>query len=440
MLAIASSLFLLPSCLGDDDKVTSPVCTITAFSVEDIKSDYTTKIDGRDTTYTRTISGSTLYFNIDQINGLIYSVDSLPKWANIKAVVPTVTYTGTLYVRQGGEKNNYVYFSNGKDSIDFTGEVDFLVLAPDGEHTKHYSAKINQTELDHDSLYWTKTSGNLSLNGIHRTLAMANTLYVFAPADGSTTLSTAAASGTKLTWTTPQTLSEDIDYKSVTIFNDMFFGLNSDNGVYTSSDGLQWTSSGTTMERLLASDSHRLYAFDGTSIQTTTDGKTWEVQNASDLSLLPQMPVSYAAYPTKTNSQLENVVMMGSNSNSDYSVAWYKISSSDTNSDQNWNYINIGDDNQYGMPPLENVQMVRYNGQLMATGGKSSSGTPKAYSYLYVSDDNGVTWHIPTSGISMEESLIGTSNPITMTVCGGCIWLIQGGGQVWRGIMSNSIN
>ena len=440
ILALFATLTLLPSCLKDDEVATSPVCTITSFTVGDIQSSYTTKINGNDTTYTRTIAGSTLLFNIDQVNGVIYSVDSLPKWANIKAVVPTVTYTGTLLVRQGGATNDYVYFSNGKDSIDFTGDVDFMVVAPDGEHTKHYSARIGQTELDHDSLYWTKVSGNLSLNGSHRTLSKDGRLYVFAQSESGTTLATSTANGTKLTWTSPQPLDADINYKSVTLFNDSFFGIASDNKVYTSDDGLQWTATTSMMERLLATDSRRLYAFDGTSLQATADGINWEQQPAENLTMLPEMPVSSVAYKTKTNSQLENFVMMGTNPNANYSVAWYKISSVDNYSDQSWNYIAIGDDNQYGMPPLENVQMVRYNGKLIAIGGKATTGSLKAYSYIYASDDNGVTWHIPTSGMSMEESLIGTTQPVTMTVCDGCIWLVQVGGQVWRGIMSNSVN
>ena len=74
---------LATSCLKEEETVSSPECAITAFTVGDIKTAMTIQTaDGSDSTVTRVLSGSSIHFNIDQLNGTIYSVDSLPRWVN----------------------------------------------------------------------------------------------------------------------------------------------------------------------------------------------------------------------------------------------------------------------------------------------------------------------------------------------------------------------
>ena len=431
----------LNSCLSDDDNEveSTPVCMIASFSVGDITSPYTTKtVTGKDTIYNRTISGSTILFNIDQVKGEIYNVDSLPNWVKISRLVPSVTYSGILLCRQGGESASYELFSNGKDSIDFTKEVDFLVYASDSKTSKHYKARINQSKLNADSLYWTETNSNLEVGDIHRTLSKGNNIYVFA--DNGSTTSVTYTDGTKemINWSSAKTLNENIDYKSVVVKGERFYGLDASGYVYESEDGVDWTKTGdTTLERLFAADRNLLYGFNGSSMMVSSDGKTWTSESVSNIEMLPEMPVSYACYNTKTNAELQNVVMMGLNPSCKYAVTWFKISSLSPDSDQGWNYINITDDNPYAMPKLENIQMVRYNGMLIAFGGKSADGKKMAYESIYVSEDNGVTWHVPEEKMGMMNEWKDTDKALSMTVCGKYIWVIQSGGKVWRGEISN---
>lgn len=431
---------LLTSCLGDDNETkTTPTCMIAGFSVTDITSPYSTKTAaGKDTTYNRTISGSTILFNINQLNGKIQSVDSLPNWVNISKVVPNITYSGIAYVRVGGETAEYRYFRNGNDSIDFTKQVDFRITSTDGKYNRYYSVKMLKSILDADSLYWSNIKSNLTLNGNHRTLSLNDKIYVFADNAGNTTLTTTIAKNKELNWTTPANLSTAINYKSVTLFNGSFYGLDSDGLVYNSNDGINWTkTSETTIERLLGADPFRLYAYDGSSLLSTTDGAEWDVETAANLDMMPQMPVSSTYYATKTNATLYNVVMMGNNTLATYTPVWFKISSSEE-ANQKWNYINISDDNGYPMPLLNDVKMVRFKDMLIAIGGKSMDGTIAAYSKLYVSHDNGITWHVPEKDMAMVEEWKGTTLPITMVECNDCLWVIQSGGKIWLGEMSTN--
>lgn len=440
-MAIVATTSLMSSCLSDDDNTeTSPVCMIASFSVGDFTSTYTTKTAaGKDTTFNRTISGSSILFNIDQVNGVIYNVDSLPNWARISSLVPTVTAMGVVLCRQGGEGAEYKFLNNGKDSIDFTKDVDFMVYSLDGNTSKHYKAHIYQSELNADSLYWTPMDQNLSLDGPHRTVAKGDNIYVFAENDGNPTVASSLGTQKIPSWNEPQNMDTKINCQSIIVKDDSFYALDYDGYVYFSTDGVTWTKQSTIqLERLLAADRQLIYGFDGTSMVSSGDGAAWNEEEAANLSFLPMMPASYSCYNTKTNAELQNVVMIGASTAADNAVTWFKISSSSEDSDQNWNYINITSDNPYAMPKLANIQMVRYNSMLIAFGGKSSDGKTEAYKNIYVSHDNGITWHVPEEKMSLPSDWNSTSNIVTMTVCGKYIWAVESNGRTWRGEISNN--
>ena len=432
--------FITTSCLDDDDNTqNNPTCMIAGFTLKDIVAAYSTKTRaGKDTTYNRIISGNSILFNIDQIKGEINSIDSLPNWLKVNKVVPNITYSGTLYCRQGDESGDFIYFRSGTDSIDITKDVTFMVVSNDGKYKRNYKVKLYKSVLETDSLYWSQVSGNnLKLKGEHRSLTRGTEIFVFADNNGNPTVTVSSAHSAQLDWSTPQTLSEKINYKSVTLFGTKFYALDAEGYVYYSSDAVNWTKlSDKKMERLLAADKQRIFAYDGSAMLSSTDGTNWDEETADDLDRLPLMPVSYACYTTKTNTNLDNVVMMGNNTAADYAVAWYKISSTNTAANQNWNYINVTDENKYGMPQLENVQMVKYKDMLIAIGGVSADATLDAYSDIYVSEDNGISWHVPEAKMAMVKAWKASPLPMTMVACGEYIWVIQSGGKVWRGIIS----
>ena len=105
----------LVSCLKDDDTTSDvPTCAITSFSIGDLTSYVTVKkSNGSDTVYTRTIGGSNIYFNIDQVNNRIFTVDSIAPWANLKRVLTTATSTGTIYFKQATD-SLYYRLTSGK--------------------------------------------------------------------------------------------------------------------------------------------------------------------------------------------------------------------------------------------------------------------------------------------------------------------------------------
>lgn len=434
-MPLMAILLLMFSCIksDDDETVGNPSCVITSFSVGDIKSDYSSKtINGKDTTYSRTVSGKNIHFNIDQVNGTITTVDSVAYWVNLTRVVPTINGVGTAYYRKKGASGDFVYLRSGNDSIDFSSGIELKVISSDGNYSRTYDVNILKSQYETEALNWEKISANNSIQGNIRTVANNGKLFVFAEKDGKTTVTTGTPRNNDVEWDTSLDTSMAIDYRSVTVFNGLFYALDENQQLCVSEDAAEWTPTAfKTIDRLLAADKTRLYAFDGFAVVSTVDGLNWEELIVSDITALPQMPVSFEAYTLSTNSTLQNVVMTGCNTAGTSTPVWFKLSSESPESDQRWTYINISDDNPYALPLFDYVQMVRYDGVLIAAGKGQGAGN---YSHLYVSPDNGITWHVDDTTYGIVSDINGSDLNITMTVCGDFIYLIQSGGNVWRGV------
>lgn len=431
------------ACSLDDDNgtTTSPQCVIASFSVGDISTAYKDKTAaGNDTTYTRVIESEDIYFNIDQLNNRISSVDSLPSWVDITRVVPTVSYYGYIYCCQG-EDTAFYSFHSGSDSIDFSQPVRFLVRSTDGTDARIYTAEIFKADQDADSLYWTALGADaMPALGNHRLIDSDGQLYAYADnASGSTVSIGTIATGGALSWTTPALTTGEAAPQSQTVckFQDQFCALSADGRLLLSSDGLAWESASTkygaedrAFSRLLCADGIRLYATAGdTALLATTDLINWDETGATDLQYLPEAPVQSATYSTNTNTALSNVVMMGlSDQVTDHAATWYKVSAEDDEVDQDWAYIRITADNSYAMPALDGLRMTRYANKLYAIGNP--------YTHFYRSDDNGITWHKQTAGALPPTDLQGdTTAQACLVASGGYLWLTTGDGRVWRGLM-----
>lgn len=433
LLVVATGVSIV-SCLDDETIATSPQCVIASFAVDDISTSITTKkSDGEDTTYTRVIDGDEVYFNIDQVNNRITSVDSLASWADLSRVVPTVSYAGYIYCQQHDD-SLYYSFTSGTDSVDFTQPVRFMLISTDGHDSRIYTAQIFQSQQDADSLYWTQlTDTQLPTMGEHRILAFGGKLFAFCETnEGCAVCIGTPTSGNSITWSDLTAIAETTMPMSQTVctFQDSFFALDATGHLLRSTNGFTWSQVGeSTYSRLLCSDSNWLYATNDTALIASNDLETWQVAGDTELDLLPNPPVQSTTYTTNTNPDLDHVVMIGqSTQDTENAVTWYKISSSDPELNQTWAYIRITDDNGYAMPSLDGLRMVRYADALYAFGSP--------YDTFYRSRDNGVTWHPLSSNALPPTSLRGDiTTTSSMAVLNECLWITTGDGRMWRGSM-----
>lgn len=447
ILATFVVAMFMVSCIDDSETSGSPQCAITAFTVADIPCYRTVKTsNGTDSVLKVSMSGSGIYFNIDQVNNRIYNVDSLPYWVDLSKIVPTVTCLGNVYV--SGNDEPFHAFNNGTDTIDFTKNIRFMVVAYDGYSTKTYKADINLASHDADSLYWTANANAAPLQGKHRSVAYNNRLYVFAEGNGSPFVISSDANSNNLIWSNPQALTGaagTIDYASVITYRDHFYALDENGVIYKSSaesNASVWEkASDKHMKTLLAADNYYFYGYDGEAIWSTQDFVEWSVNGYESLNHLPTHPLSYAAYNLKTNPLLQNVVVMGTTEaipgvlESDV-VVWFKLAANSPELDEDWGYIDSTP--THSMPSLNHVQMIYYYGQLMAFGGAEvkATSTEKAYDMIYTSNDNGITWHEHNTKLGLPADLLGYAGQVSAAVANGKIWLVRDDGKVWSGIIN----
>lgn len=77
--SLLAAAFMITSCLDDNEVETeySSESSITSFAIKDkIETQYTEKVNGKDTTLTFTVDGTKYPFAIDQGTRHIYNVDS----------------------------------------------------------------------------------------------------------------------------------------------------------------------------------------------------------------------------------------------------------------------------------------------------------------------------------------------------------------------------
>lgn len=435
LLSLAVMAALATSCMKDDDEIqSSPECVITKFTVGDIDTEVSIKLaSGKDTIVTRTIGGSSVAFNIDQINNKIYSVDSLPSWVDISGVIPTINSTGYVYIKEGDE-TDFHQFVSGTDSVDFTKQVKFLVIATDGVSTKEYTAQIFKKDSEADSLAWKTVDGaDLQLEGAHRTLTLADRIYVFSESEGQAVVTSSSFLSEGASWRKPAQLTCEqgsVDWNSVVAYDGYLYALNTEGHICRSTNderGETWSVvSDRIFTRLLGTDELYLYACDESGIWGSADLQNWAECGSSDLDMLPETNIATVSYVSKTNPAMRNAVMCGlTSANSDNAVVWYKVSSANESINQKWNYVQVAADNVYACPKLDNLSIICHNAEMYAIGGNNAG--------IYVSADNGISWHLQTKKKLLPAEVTGQSTPASMVAGNGYLWLIQSGGKVWRG-------
>ena len=415
------------SCISDDEVVTSSECGIVSFGVGDIKSALTIKnASGNDSVVYRTIGGSEIKFNIDQINGKIYSVDSLPNWTDLSAVVLKFSAYGNVYgqTRLSEKDTLFYYISSGVDSVNLTKPLEIYAVATDGVARKHYTVEIFKRVEDSDTLEWVKGNVNAILSNDRRFAVVGDKVYAFYENGGEQFVSETTNG---IEWITKKAGS--VKYETITVFQNKFYALGDDSYIYASTDGENWEkSSSVGVERIFAADKFRLYAFDGTNIVGSSDMQNWSVYGDENLNMLPTSCISILSLTSKSNKSVDKVTMVGlCEGKTDNSVSWYKVSAKDDDVDQNWSY-SVSFNNLFEFPYLAGLSATVYDDAIFAIG--KSNGK---YEYLYRSDDCGISWHPLTSKYLLPDEINDddSTNASIMTV-GDELWIIKGN-NIWKG-------
>jgi hypothetical protein len=419
------------------------------------------------------VAGSNYTFHIDQINRTIYNTDSLPLGTDVSRVVCTLTTYANSSPYLVDEDETMMTYYNGTDSIDFTNPRKFRIVSSSGMGYTDYTVKVNVHKSDPDAFTWKKMADLPVMTGL-RSLTFDNRLYVFGN-EGGTTKAYYTTDGTSWTAAELPALTQAGAWQSAVASNDSLYLLDG-TSIYRSDDARTWVKENNvlpesiTLQRLLGASTAEVYALatNGSLLTKYCDDEfpLWvQATDETNYSFDEQPTQDFAmiSYPMAWSDSTDCVLLAGNKKVGDTwkSRVWRRaVDYSDTgivsllieylealdleaaNAPEwirKWTYMDRADNTRYEMPVLENLQMVWYDGVLLAFGGKSLNDTSvEPLATVYKSRDNGITW-IPEKNFSVtpvdgDSRYNGEATGFSASVCNGSIWIVFAGtGEVWRG-------
>ncbi len=388
LLIIASAVVSLTSCLSNtDDEVTYYDDTaITAFSLGTInRYNHTTTKDGTsDSVYVTKISGSSYTCYIDQVNARIYNPDSLPKGCDLEHVVCTFS------TKNGGvvmltEKNMWgedslAYYSS-TDSLDLSSPKAVRVYSNRGDSYKLYTLTISAHQQTGDEFAWgTASAEGADALGARRFAQLGNDRWLFCQG-------TAQTIGYRLTdgtWEKTSVIADSAAYKNMVVFDGYLYTF-AGGQVQRSTDGVTWNGLSTpdNLKQLIGTSGSRLYALTHDGLAYSSNGIDWTAdQLDSSADSLPASDINLASLPSTVNKATNNLTLIGNRGGK--TVVWTRVEENGTDDNNAWALLPDDSYNQKTLPCLEGLQVVSYDGGLLATGGDMS--------LFYKSLDHGLTW------------------------------------------------
>ena len=444
-----TAAIIMASCLNSEDDTTYyDDAAITSFSLTSAKmTKHTTASTGDDSTYVEVSTEVSSYnFRIDQQKGLIYNVDSLPVGTDLTKVICNYYTKNNSYAAiKSLTSDSLLYFSTS-DSIDFSKPRIVSVFSSSGANKKDYTITVNMHKEAADSFKWTQFPDSKLLAGYGKLKAYSlNGSIVVMASDGEKsnlfTMDTASEKNFKAT---SVVMSADA-YKNAVVKDGTLYVLDGQT-LKKSSNATDYenVAENVPVKRLVAASTTEMYGTtdDNTIMVSTDNGLTWKADKMeSGNSFVPTDDISYVCSTFKYSNNADQVLLFGNrydetNAKTTTAFVWRKIVEHDSDSNESlWAYYNYDSASKKPLKSMQNLEVLKHGDYLLAMGGKGVNGcTEKAYSTIYVSTDNGLSWNtIDTFGYpyGFDKSASAVS---ACTDSDNFIWIVMNNsGQVWRG-------
>ncbi|KAA6349419.1 hypothetical protein EZS27_003132 [termite gut metagenome] len=382
-----------------------------------------------------TIYGINYSFTIDQINGAIFNIDSVPLTADtiINKILITTLETG-----------GYVYTDNTllnmTDSFDFSRTMEqpfkLSVVTLDGKYSRDYTLEVRIHKQDPDSLVWTKMapsfSGEGDESGERKSVILGEKIFVYTyTSDGLEGYYTSLNDGRN--WTKMTNLPDHIKLSSLLACEGKLYALTEEGGdVYFSEDGALWNEhsalSGNRLETFITSFPHTINGIKNENgikkfCVTNPDFSGWET-GKEVLETFPMENISSTVYKTKTGIWKAFIAGETMPTDSPYTVPWFSIDGKEWTAAE----APVGnDDTTYDCPYMKQPSIIYYNDRFYVFGG--------GFDGFYTSPE-GLTWsHVKKKMFFPEYFGEASYHPYSIVIDkDNFIWMIWGQkGEVWRG-------
>ena len=420
----------------DDDSA------ITSFTIGTVKQEvHTLSSKGLDSMYVQDVDGSRVVFYIDQANKVIFNPDSLPMGVRVSRILCTIgTKNGGVVMLKSLTSDSLSVFA-GADSVDFSAPREIVVYSNSGNASRRYTVQVNVHKQPSDAMSWNSGVINVpelaALKGM-KGVACGGNVYLFGT-DGTAAKLYKASESNARKWAevTPATALDKDVYTQIAVLDGTMYAY-SGGKLLSSKDGMAWqTVSAEPMKKLLGASKVRLYALteDGKIKSSSDQGVTWTA-DALDTSaaLLPTDNVNFACLPMLTDPNAYRLVLAGTSA--DGTRVWGKIEENDRYAEpQPWSYYDLMDGNAGSLPNLSGLQMIAYDGALLAFGGAGMSPTvAQPFANFWQSNDGGLSWKA-AKAIVKPAGFDDKAGAFAMLCdANNYIWLACGGtAQVWHG-------
>ena len=397
-IALITATLSLSSCLSSDETTVEYThdTAITAFSLGSLDR-YTKTKAGKDTLLKANVTGSDYKFSIDQVQRLIYNVDSLPAGTRTTAVLATITSKNSspvilMHAKQTENLDSAAYYSS-TDSINFSEPRFIRVYSSDYSAYAQYKVIVNvHKELPYEFKWHELAQNNSQLAAFSdlKAVACGDDIYVFGKtAEGIKVLKSAINDGNAWSSITMKvSLSSDAYQSAVALDGKLYI---SDAGkVYASADAETWTevSENADIKQLIGASSKYLYAYTAAGISVSKDkGASWEQEKLDkDADYLPTQNISMNVAGVLSAKDVENVMLLGTRDKAlkdTVATTWLRTVDYDANEDGQWNYLEIEKNKSGKMPWLDQVITCAADTGFVALGSNGK---------WYKSQDAGLTW------------------------------------------------
>jgi hypothetical protein len=339
-----------------------------------------------------------IQFFIDQVNGLVFNIDSLPYGSKVDYLVPSLSY----YSTNGQVLVDDTLPDVNQDTLDFSSPLKLTNTSADGQYTRSYWVHINIHQVDPDAMVVTQYPASFPTTSAKtRVFPFDNGSYraYFPTATG---LSAYVSTPTISAWSglTVTGLDAPVDISSLSIMGSNWYVAGVDGSLYVSPDGLAWTQQPSTfsfvtlygsLNRKYVTDPNPQYLVglvkDDAGVYygaRSADGATWEKGKALGI----DFPVKEAAHVRgKTATKVQFMtVMSGLNAAGNAATSIWST-------EDGLNWILVKQSASLPICGLKGNNLVYYGGQLISFGGVRSTG---GYEYtVLLSKDHGRNWTTP---------------------------------------------
>ncbi len=435
-MALIAATLSLSSCLNSDEETVEYThdTAITAFSLGSLDR-YTKTAAGKDTLLSANVTGSNYKFYIDQVQRLIYNVDSLPCGVRDSAVLATITSKNSspIILMDIDKTDSIAAYYSSSDSINFSKPRYIRVYNNDFSAYAQYKVTVNVHKEQPYDFNWkalASLDANLAALTDLKAVALDDDIYVFGKTgEGTKVLKSAINDG--FSWTQVET-NVDFDedaYQNAVAMGDQLYIL-SDGKVYTSTDAASWqpVAENASLQKLIGASSQYLYAYTEAGISVSTDmGATWTAQALdADASLLPKNNISMNVATILSTKNAENVMLLGTRDEAlgdTIATTWiHTVDYSANEEDSKWNYLVLNKKQDGKMPWMDEVLTCAADTGFVALGSNGK---------WYKSQNAGLTWAEDTCVVMPTE--FGSSARFAFCRDKNHYYWVIRNGYVWRG-------